>query len=143
MPQRLITKSARLDTTVSCRAMEQIEQLARAIERGGRRYQVSRTEVVELAIDWMFGKVQKGAIPQQPKRDERRDVRTGLKLPDKSMQRLQQLALLLSRQPDYVQPPRTRPGEPSLGEAIDWCVAHFHAAMVKKRSTEHGLSANG
>jgi hypothetical protein len=134
MPQRLITKSDRLDTTVARRSMEQINDLARVIERGGRRYQVSRTEVVELAIDWMFGKVRTGPVPQQPSRDERRDVRTGLKLPSTSMARLHQLATLLSRQPNYVQPPRTRPGEPSLGEAIDWCVSHFHAAMVKPKA---------
>lgn len=133
MPQRLIKKSDRLDTTVSRRSMEQIDQLARAIERGGRRYQVSRTEVVELAIDWMYARVKKGSVPLQPERDERRDVRTGLKLPVTSMDRLKVLSTLLSRQPSYVQPPRTRPGEPSLGEAIDWCVSHFHGTIAKKK----------
>lgn len=129
MPQRMQRKSERLDTTISRRAVEKIDDLARSIERSGRRYEVSRTEVVELAIDWMFGKVMAGRSLDQPDRDSRRDLRVGFKLATASMAKLTQLGKVLMKQDGYVHPPRSRPGEPSLGEAIDWCVAHFHGSL--------------
>lgn len=125
-------KLARIDTTVSAGTVERIDQIARAIERTGRRF-VSRTEVAELAIDWAFGARLKGKSWPQPDRESVRDYRSTYHVSEKSMAKWRQLGKDLLNHPDYVRPPRSIEGAVSMGETLDWCVAGFHAVLVKTK----------
>lgn len=127
MPQRMVQQYSRLDTTVSSESLEQMERIARKIERSsGRRYRVSRTEVLELAIDWMAKQPwERKRQYSQVDREGRVPFHLGLKIPARTLEKLSELGDQLTRTDDYERPHRTREDRPNLGDTIEWCVEHF------------------
>lgn len=137
MPQRLVRKHVRLDTTVSTRTLGEMDAIARKVERSaGRRYAASRTEVLELAVDWMYQQPEerKKAL-HQVSRDGRVAVHMGLKIPDGTLSRLRSLGGQLEKTDGYEKPSRSREDRPNLGDTIEWCVEHFYAALVGKKKS--------
>lgn len=139
MPQRITAKKyQRIDTTVGGETIDLIGTIARKIERStGRRYAVSKTEVIELAIDWMAGQPQgrRKNYQQVPRLEgEREPFHLGVRMPARTVERLHDLGNQLTQVEGYEKPHRTRDDRPNLGDTIDWCVAHFAAALTTKRS---------
>lgn len=138
MPQRLVKRHVRLDTTVSSRTLKEMEEIARKIERGDkRRYAVSRTEVLELAVEWMSKKprAEKKLMSQVERDEDREPIHLGLKIPDKTLSALMALGGQLTLVDGYVKPFRSRNDRPNLGDTIEWCVEHFHDALMGAKQT--------
>lgn len=136
MPQRLMKKSVRLDTTVSCWTLKEMAVLGRKIERSSeRRFAVSRTEVLEIAVDWMYKQPadRKRELCQVERGKDRAPVHLGLKISERTLERLAKLGETLQTVNGYVRPPHSRSDRPNFGDTIEWCVSHFHGSMVREK----------